>query len=100
MTDVSPADVLVVAPLINDEGRKVGWVMTRIGAITVEQREYVRRLRWQERSRKASEKRSDSRPKSGPAPERGQPRRVNVDAVLAGRAIRAAFSSKPKEGKS
>jgi hypothetical protein len=42
----------VLAPLLNEQGRRIGWVPTRLSRITLEQREYMRRLRMQNRQPK------------------------------------------------
>jgi hypothetical protein len=44
-------DDIVMAPLLDKLGRRlVGWAPTRAGQVTVEQREYMRRLRQKDRS--------------------------------------------------
>ena len=46
----SKEDDVVIAPLLDGEGRRlVGWAPTRVERVTVEQREYLRRLRYQQR---------------------------------------------------
>ena len=46
--DTDITDDLVIAPLLDKEGRRiVGWAPTRVERVTIEQHEYVRRMRFQ-----------------------------------------------------
>ena len=46
--DTDITDDLVIAPLLDKEGRRiVGWAPTRVERVTIEQQEYVRRMRFQ-----------------------------------------------------